>query len=285
MDGQPPTVAMLWESTDPHQALTKRFGFPNASNAVEWIAEVFEKHWALSLTHCERLVISDHNVLAWIEVAGRCLIMKWSAFPHRFARLTEAARVVAWLDTTELPVAAPIPTTDGDLLVEISNDSKGKVRSRLQLPRSRFLMGVLPVVSGELLSVQDPGHVEDAGRMLATLHEALDVYTECTGGRVHRRGTQLVHNDFRSANLLHDGDKIHAVLDFEEIKHDTRAADLGKSAVLLATQYRDWSPTSKDVRAAYVDAYNDHARTPLSTSERRELDESVAKHLNAFGWA
>jgi homoserine kinase type II len=74
------------------------------------------------------------------------------------------------------------------------------------------------------------------------------------------------------------------VLDFEEIKHETRAADVGKSAVLLGTRYRDWGPTPKDVRAAYVDAYNDHAHEPLTTSERREVDEAIANHLNAFGW-
>ncbi len=94
-----------------------------------------------------------------------------------------------------------------------------------------------------------------------------------------------MHNDFRSANLLHDGDEICAVLDFEEIKHGSRAADIGKSAVLLATQYRDWGPTSENVRAAYVDAYNDHAHEPLTTPQRREVDEAVASHLKTFGWA
>lgn len=275
---------MLWESTDPHEALTQRFGFCGASSAVRWLAEVLERYWALDVTRCDRLVISDHNVVAWIEVGGRRLIAKWSAYPHRFSRLKDAARLVAWLHSEGVPVAAPIPTGDGALLVELSNDSKGPVRSRLPLPGSRFLVGVLPVVSGELLAVEDPAQVEDAGRLLATLHETLAAYPGRPRGRTRRGRAQLVHNDFRSANLLHDGDKICAVLDFEEITHDTRAADIGKSAVLLGTQYRDWAPTNEKLRAAYVDAYNDHAREPLTTAERREVDEVIAKHLKAFGW-
>lgn len=284
MDARSSTVEMLWEATDPREALTTRFGFDDVANAAEWVAEVLEQHWGLDVTRCGRLVISGHNVVAWIEAGERRLIVKWSALPNRFSRLRDAARLVAWLDAEGLPVAAPIPAGDGRLLAELGNDVKGRVRSRLPLPGSRFLVGVLPVAPGELLSVEDAGQVEDAGRMLATLHEALAAYPGRAGGRPRRDRAQLVHNDFRSANLLHDGDRISAVLDFEEITQETRAADIGKSAVLLGTQYRDWGPTSNDVRAAYVDAYSDHAREPLTKSERREVDEAVARHLDAFGW-
>jgi homoserine kinase type II len=285
MDAQSSTVTMLWESTDPHEALTKRFGFRDAPEAAEWIAEVLAQHWDLDLTSCGRLVISDHNILAWIEADRRRLIMKWSALPRRFAHVRQAAGLVAWLDTTEIPVVAPIPAVDGELLVELGNPSEGRARTRLPLPGSRFLIGLLPVASGELLSVQDPTQVEAAGQMLATLHETLAGYPDRPRGRARRRGAQLVHNDFRSANLLHDGDGICAVLDFEEIEQDTRTADLGKAAVLLATQHRDWGPTSALVRAAFVDAYDPHAQEPLTAAERRALDDAVAKHLHAFGWA
>lgn len=90
-----------------------------------------------------------------------------------------------------------------------------------------------------------------------------------------------MHNDFRSANILHDGTRISAVLDFEEITYDIRVADIAKSAVLLATRYRDWGPTSESVRTAYAS----HARDPLTTSERREIDARIATHLKTFGWA
>jgi homoserine kinase type II len=94
-----------------------------------------------------------------------------------------------------------------------------------------------------------------------------------------------VHNDFRSANILHDGTRISAVLDFEEITYDTRVADIAKSAVLLATRYRDWGPADEAVRSAYLRAYDGHADDPLTTSERRELDARMAAHLKYFGWS
>ena len=36
------------------------------------------------------------------------VVAKWSSLPHRFSHLEDAARVVAWLDTQAVPVAAPI---------------------------------------------------------------------------------------------------------------------------------------------------------------------------------
>lgn len=278
---------MLWESAAPSQELTRRFGFRDGASAAEWVADVLARYWELDVVRCDRLVISGRNVMAWVEVGGRSLIAKWSSLPHRFSHLKDAARLVAWLDTQEVPVAAPIAATDGRLLVELGNDARGQLRSRLPLPGGRFLVGVLPVLEGDLLAVDDPGQVDDAGRMLAAIHQALATYP----GQVRRRGqrkgaqTQLVHNDFRSANILYDGTRISAVLDFEEITYDTRVADIAKSAVLLATRYRDWGPTNEAVRTAYLRAYDEHACDPLTTSERRELDARMAAHLKYFGWS
>jgi homoserine kinase type II len=276
---------MLWESADPSQELTRRFGFRDGASAAEWVAGVLERYWEFDVVRCDRLVISDRNVMAWVQAGGRPLIAKWSSLPHRFSHLKDAARVVAWLDTQAVPVAAPVAATDGRLLVELGNDATGRLRSRLPLPGGRFLVGVLPVLEGDLLAVDNRGQVVEAGRMLATIHQAL---AACPG-QVRRRGqgpqTQLVHNDFRSANILHDGTRISAVLDFEEISHDTRVADIAKSAVLLATRYRDWGPTSESVRTAYLRAYDGQAHDPLTTSERRELDARMAAHLKYFGWS
>lgn len=280
-----PIVDMLWESADPCQELTKRFGFRDGVSAAEWVADVLEQYWSLEAVRCDRLVISGRNVMAWVQAGGRALVAKWSALPHRFSHLVDAARVVAWLDDQAVPVAAPIAATDGRLLVELGNDARGRLRSRLPLPGGRFLVGVLPVVEGDLLAVEDPGHVDDAGRMLATLHQALATYPGQVGRRGRRAHTQLVHNDFRSANILHDGTRISAVLDFEEITYDTRVADIAKSAVLLATRYRGWGPTDETIRTAYLSAYDEHAHDPLTTSERHELDARVAALLNTFGWA
>ena len=182
-----PAVDMLWESADPGQELRKRFGFRDGASAAEWVADVLGRYWELDVERCDRLVISGRNVMAWVVAGGRPLIAKWSSLPHRFAHLRDAAQVVAWLDTQAVPVAAPVAAADGRLLVELGNDASGRLRSRLPLPGSRFLVGVLPVVEGDLLAVDDPGHVEDAGRMLATIHRALAAYPGQAGSR-HRGG-------------------------------------------------------------------------------------------------
>ena len=118
--------------------------------------------------------------------------------------------------------------------------------------------------------------------MLATLHQALAAYPHrIDGGGSTGRG-QLVHNDFRSANILQDGTSIAAVLDFEEVTYRTRVADLAKAPVLLGTRYRDWGPTPELVREAFVAAYGDRAR--LTGAEQNELQHGISAVLGHFGW-
>lgn len=125
------------ESVDPHERFAERFGFLDAASAAEWVVDSLQSHWHMDVTGCDRLVISDWNVMAWVTVDDRRLIAKWSAALNRFARLVAAARVAAWLGTQCVPVAAPIPATDGRLLVEFGNAGNGWWRSRLPLPGSR----------------------------------------------------------------------------------------------------------------------------------------------------
>ncbi|MBK5222025.1 MAG: phosphotransferase [Acidimicrobiia bacterium] len=218
--------------------------------------------------------------MAWVTADDRRLIAKWSSLPQLFAHLADAASVAMWLDTQGIPVAAPIPATDDRLLVELGDDADGA----LLPPGRRFLVGVLPVVEGDLLDVDDVSHVADAGQMMARVHEGLASYRDGVDRRRPRGLVQLVDNDFRSANILHDGSRITAVLDLEELTYDTRVADLAKSAVLLGTRYRDWRPTSEGVRRTYVAACNDHARDPLTTAEQGELDGRIAAVLKTKGW-
>lgn len=275
-----PGVELLWESGDPDHELTEHFGFPDGRAAGAWVADVLGLQWGIEVVRCERLVIADRNALAWIDAGDRRLVAKWSAVPERFARLEDAARLVAWLDGRGFPVAAPLAAEDGRLLMELGDAAE----DRVPRPGSRFLLGVLPVIDGDLLDVRDADQVEDAGRMLARLHDALAAYPEPIRGRDRPAGAQLVHHDFRSANLLHDGTGITAVLDFEEVAYDARVGDLARSAVLLATRYRDWGPTTEAVRASYVDTYDRHASEPLTMAERRDLDHRIAGLLQAFGW-
>ncbi len=261
-----PSISMLWESVDAEEALTKRFGFATAASAADWVRDAVWESWAIAVDHCDRLVISAGNVLAWVTADDRRLIAKWSAFPWLFRRLEDTATLTLWLQASAIPVAAPVPAMDGRLRIEVENIS----------------LGVYPVVDGDLLDVEDPTQVTEAGRMLASLHETLAVYPHRIDGSGPTQHGQLVHNDFRSANLLHDGTRLRAVLDLEEVTYDTRVADLAKATVLLGTRYRNWGPTSRDVREAFVAAYHDEA--PLTGMEQNELWRGITAIQEHFGW-
>jgi homoserine kinase type II len=205
---------MLWESVDAAEALTKRFGFASAASAADWAGDALWDGWAIAVDHCDRLVISAGNVLAWVTADDRPLIAKWSAFPWLFRRLADTATLTIWLQASGIPVAAPIPARDGRLRLELRNIS----------------LGVYPVVDGDLLDVDDPTQVAD----------------------------------------------------LEEVTYDTRVADLAKATVLLGTRYRNWGPTSQDVREAFVAAYHDEA--PLTSTEQNELGRRTTAIERHFGW-
>lgn len=258
---------MLWESVDSGTALSARFGFTDADHAVSWLGETLREAWARRVDRCDRLVISASNLLAWLTVDGEHVMAKCCVDLARFSRLAEVDALVAWLHSEGIPVAAPIAASDGRLRVEC----KG------------FSLGVYPFVEGDLLDVGDAGQVEAAGRMLAKLHEALAAYPRPFGGSATLPIQQLVHGDFRSANILQDGSDITAILDFDEVTNRSKVADLAKAAVLLGTRYHNWRPTSLETRNAFVAAYSEVA--PLTSAQRDELHRSVTTVLNHFGWA
>ncbi len=257
---------MLWESGDPAAALSARFGFTDTDHAVSWLGGEVGGSWARGLERCDRLVISAGNLLAWLTVDGQQIIAKCSVDPARFSRLAEVDALVAWLDSERIPVAAPIASRDG----------------RLRVEREGYSLGLYPLVGGDLLDVGDAGQVEAAGRMLARLHEALAAYPRAFGGSSMLPNRQLVHGDFRSANVLHDGSGITAVLDFEEVTSSSRVSDLAKATVLLGTRYHDWGATSRETRDSFVTAYSDVV--PLTSAQRDELHHSITTVLDHFGW-
>lgn len=262
-----PELSMLWESVDPEEALTQRFGFADAVSATGWMGDTLSDTWAIPVDDCDRLVISDRNLLAWITAGDRRLIAKWSVAPERFQRLADTATLIMWLHDKGIPVAAPVPARDGRLRVELDNVS----------------LGVSPVIDGDLLDVRDPAQVAEAGRMLASLHDAMAAYPHRIGGGPSSRDEQLVHNDFRSANVLHDGTGITAVLDFEEVTYRSRVSDLAKATALLGTRFHGWGPTSQLVREAFVGAYCDHS--PLTNAEQSRLQSGIKAVMTHFGWA
>ncbi|MFB9315495.1 phosphotransferase [Nocardioides plantarum] len=283
-----PRVEMLWESSDPGEALRTRFGFDAPGAAVAWVTATLDGRWDLRVESCERIVISYANALAWVETSSGPMIAKWSVAAERFAQLAALARLTAWLHAEGIPVSAPVPTPSGDLHAELDGVSLGLQRQ----------------VDGDLLDPADAQQVRAAGATLARLHDALARWPEADrypAAPVHeplaarvgawldavpahlppeaqavlRRSVadappdpppvQLVHGDVRSANLLCAGGEVAAVLDFEEARFDHRVAELARSAVLLGTRFHDWGPVTAEVRAQLLEGYE--SVRPLTASE------------------
>ncbi|MBG6097686.1 phosphotransferase enzyme family protein [Nocardioides luteus] len=261
------SISMLWESADPGAALTERFGFASTADAIGWLDGVLAEHWGLRVAACERLVISDANCLAWITVDGCRMIAKWSMRPRLFARLAAIARLTVWLEERGIPVSAPRAARDGSLQVEVDG----------------FSLGLQGVVEGELLDVTDPVQVRAAGEMLARMHSAMADYPETIPtDEPAAPGTQLVGNDFRSANILWADGRIVAVLDLEEATYRRRVDDLAQAAVLLGTRYHDWRPTPADVREAFVAAYA--SVVPLGEDDVGTLEQAIEACLRRIPW-
>jgi homoserine kinase type II len=243
------------------------------------VVTTLDEHWSVRGGSCHRIVLSDHNALAWVDTPSGRVLAKWSAAPRRFRRLAALARLTGWLDGKGLPVSAPVAAADGGLQVEVDGAS----------------LSLQCEVVGDLLDTADADQVRAAGAVLARLHHALAVYpdigripdlvdrstslaTQVTGWldscpehlpATARKAlsrlvadaprdplpTQLVHGDFRSANVLCAGSGVAAVIDFEEARLDPRVAELARSAVMLGTRFRGWGPVSAEVRGGFLDGY------------------------------
>jgi homoserine kinase type II len=285
------TLEMLWEPDDAARVLQERFGFRDLAAAGRWVADTLDEHWGVRVESCERIVMSSGNALAWVGTASGRLIAKWSVVPWLFPRLTEVARLTRWLDGRGQPVSAPLPARDGRLRIEVDGASVSLQR----------------VVEGDLLDTTDPAQVRLAGATLARLQDALAKYPDAdrftgptepladrvTGWLDERAGQlpadirdelrrrlaaappdrlprQLVHFDFRAANVLAAGGEITAVLDFEEARVDHRLFELARAATLLGTRYRQWGPVAPEVRTGFLAGYQ--TVSPLTPAEGSWLD-------------
>jgi homoserine kinase type II len=283
-----PVLEMLWEAHDPRRALDGRFGFGDGESAGRWVAAVLDECWGVRIHSCERIVMSDHNALAWVGTPSGRLLAKWSVVAERFPRLLEMARLTRWLDGRGLPVSAPVPALDGRLQVEVDGVSMCLQRE----------------IEADLLDTADPDQVRAAGAVLARLQDALAAYPDAdrvaalagppqplttritswldsgaghvpatardalrgllAGAPPDRLPTQLGHHDFRSANVLCAGARVAAVIDFEEARFDHRIVELTRSAVLLGTRFRNWGPVPAEVRAGFLAGYQSVRRlTPV----------------------
>lgn len=293
-----PVLEMLWEAHDPQQMLDVRFGFSDGWAAGRWVADTLDEHWGIRIDWCERIVMSAGSALAWVAAPSGRLLAKWSVVPERFSHLAEMARLTRWLDGRGLPVSAPVPARDGRLQVEVDGVS----------------MGLQRVIEGDLLDTADPGQVRAAGAVLAQLQDALAAYpyadripgsavaskplTERVNGWLDTRAghlpaaardalrrlvadappdplpRQLVHFDFRSANILCAGGEVTAIIDFEQARHDHRLVELARAAILLGTRYHHWGPIPGEVRTEFLAGYQ--AVHPLTPAEAGWLDILLA---------
>lgn len=283
-----PTLEMLWEGHDPARILSERFGFTNSEAAARWVTVTLKDLWDIEVDGCQRIVMSDSNALAWMRTASGQMVAKWSVAKERFPRLATLARLTTWLDERGLPVSAPIAARDGQGQVEVDGVS----------------LSVQRVKAGSPLDTEDLDHVHEAGAVLARLHDAMASYPgaadvfdtpEPVACRVtswlqnvpdqvprtavdtlRRMATnapqdasppQLIHGDFRAANLLCIESGVSAVIDFEEARLDQPIAELARSAVLLGTRFHDWGPVSSNVHQVFLDGYQ--SVLELTPAERR----------------
>lgn len=287
-------LSMLWEDSDPAAALRERFGFRDLAEVTTWMREVLAEHWGIALRGCSRLVISDRNAIAWLGTDAGALVLKVSSARARFAELAAATRLAQDLDALGVPLAAPLPARDG------------AVRRELDAPAGPLSLALLPEVDGDWLEVEDLTAVRSAGQALAAVHEALRVVQEretipqaeeptdrirrwladsdrglvpAASARLTRlleqappldQAPQLVHHDFRAANILVRDSAVVAVLDFDEVEPAHRVDDLARASVYLATRFRDWGPTPPAARRALREGYED--LLPLSDAEQARLE-------------
>jgi Ser/Thr protein kinase RdoA (MazF antagonist) len=287
---------MLWETVDPEVALRERFGFGGFSAAAEWVVTVLGTTWGIRAHGCSRIAISDQNAIGWVSSDRGRLILKWSRAGERFARLDASTRLLRDLARQGVPVAAPIATVHR------------RDRTVLDGPAGELSVAVHPELDGTWLDVSDPEAVHAAGACLARVHGALahaegeppeglrpriqrwlDVGDRGFAPEASRRlsellaatpelddDVQLVHNDYRAANLLTRGSEIVGVLDFDEVLLDHRVSDLAKAGVYLATRFTDWRPTPSAVRRTLRAGYE--SVRPLQPVEARWWEVLVLWH-------
>lgn len=313
----PSGLSMLWESVEPEVALEERFGFTGVAAVVAWATTVLDQTWGIAVSGCSRMVISGHNVIAWFGSDRGDLVVKWCHAREHFASLDASTRLLSTLAERGLPVAAPISTVDG------------QARAVVDGPSGVLSLAVLPELAGDWLDVTDRAAVLSVGACLARVHRELGALEDTAvdsavppaglGEQVRDwlasgdRGLapegsrrladllsraprlddrpQLVHNDFRAANLLVRDSEVVGVLDFDEVMVEHRVVDLAKASVYLATRFTDWGPTTPEVRGWLRAGYE--SVRPLSPAEARWLEifvlwrgiQAIPGDDDAAGWA
>ena len=323
-------LSMLWETVGPEAALRERFGFDSLDAVTDWAAKALDTTWGIAVAACPRMVISDQNAIVWARSDRGDLVVKWSRARERFGSLDASTRLLRSLADRGIPVAAPLATSDGldrvvldgpsgelsvTVLPELSGDwldvtDRAAVRSAgaclAELHQALGLLGAddafdagprepapaggstaprsgeLTQTIGDWLATRDHQLAPEASRRLQNL---LSVAPELDDE------PQLVHNDFRAANILTRDSKVVGVLDLDDVRVEHRVHDLAKASVYLGTRFTAWRPTSGHVRQALRAGYE--SVRPLSPAEARWFEilvvwqglRAIPRENDPAGWA
>lgn len=316
-------LSMLWESVEPETALKRRFGFDSLDAVTDWASKALDTTWSIPGAACSRMVISGHNAILWVSSDRGNLVVKWSRAAELFPSLDASTRLLRALADRGIPVAAPFATPDGldrvvldgpsgELSVAVQpellgdwldvTDRAAVLSAGAYLAKVHGALGaaqpgaVVVTASGttaarpaellqridDWLADGDPGLAPEASRRLRDL---------LAGAPELDDEPQLVHNDFRAANILTRGSEVVGVLDFDEMLVEHRVHDLAKASVYLGTRFTAWRPTSTEVRQALRAGYE--SVRPLSPAESRWFEilvlwqgiQAIPGENDPAGWA
>lgn len=298
---------MLWETTDPAVALGKRFHFATPTAAKRWLTDTVAHTYGIAVASVDRLVMSAYNLLAWLTTAEGPLLAKCCAFAPAHQCLQNAAALVVWLDQVSLPVSVPLTAKTGAVQVRCDHLSVGVQRvipgelldpsqpaqtcaagltlaqlhqALARYPQTSDFLSPTPVPSlptlidtwltGKISQLTEPA-------ILAGCHTLQQLVQQMESTALV---PQLVHGDYRAANLLWHEGKIRAVLDFEEVCWGYRVNDLAWAAVHLGTRYHNWGPVMPEVHRTFLNSYTAHS--PLATQEQPWLLPLLTWHSLAL---
>lgn len=284
---------MLWEATDPQVALTQRFHFATPDAARHWLAATLAHTYGITVTTVDRLVMSSYNLIAWLTTSAGLLLAKCCAASSAHQHLLKCGELVHWLARAGAPVSPPLVATTGavqnrcdHLSVSVQRliagelleptDAKqahaaGVTLARLHqalasYPQAAVFASPVPVpalstavaerVTQEMAALTDPALIEGSRRLLQPIQRLETTLVS----------PQLVHGDYRAANVLWQADSIAAVLDFEEVRWGYRVNDLAWATVHLGTQYHDWGPVARTIHQTFLRSYS--AIAPLTPAEQ-----------------
>lgn len=294
---------MLWESSDPNTVLAQRFHFATTEEATRWLIEKINRTYGLTVISVDRIVMSSYNLIAWLTTTHGPLLVKGCVFTKAHQRLRQAGELVVWLEQMQLPVAAPLVATIGTVQVlcdhlslslqrvipgelldptqPVQAERAGVVLAQLHqalatYPYATALATPTPVDS---LPAQITQWIQQKKTTLTdamfTAHLAR-LQEQVSQLATPPLATQLVHGDYRAANVLWRESNIAAVLDFEEVRWGYRVNDLAWAAVHLGTRYHDWGPLGLDVQQSFLHSYR--AVHPLHAAEETWLPALLAWH-------